>query len=178
MPPFAEASSRGKSPRVSRFDSISHLIAWTVGLAWFRAVQHSPFLIFGPAAGALTLAPVWHRIYWPSVVVILVEMFQAAINLVQPNWTTFRSAMRTGIGLISLAIVYVLIRAGEWIVMPNPVAGASAMHDPHAIEIINQVFYISLWFAGLIVLVSLVRDVRRLIGSRTPRPNGVIRPAA
>src|SRR6202022_2016182 len=47
-------------PRIPRANSASTLVAMFVALVWLRAVQHSQFLIFGPAAAFLRLSPGWN----------------------------------------------------------------------------------------------------------------------
>lgn len=78
------ADEAGKQ-RVSRIDSFSRLIALAVSVVWLRAVQQNPFLILGPAAAFLKLAPVWHELYVPVVLLAFAGMAQAAINLIRPD---------------------------------------------------------------------------------------------
>jgi len=54
---------------VPRLESISQLIALSISVVWLRAMQESSFLILGPAAAFLKVAPIWHRIYFPLVLV-------------------------------------------------------------------------------------------------------------
>jgi len=114
---------------------------------WLKAVQKSPFLIFGPAATICRLAPVWQQVFVPSMLVILLGMVQAAINLLRPDWVRFGSAARVGIGAITLVVVYFLV---------------SGDHQ-RTMEIVNQTIFCSLLGAGVIVIALLLRDVWRLV---------------
>jgi hypothetical protein len=161
-PEFLEAKLAKTASQVPRLQSISQLIASAVFLVWFRATQGAAFLIFGPAAPVFRLAPVWHQVYAPSVIIILVGMAQAGINLVRPDWIRFRSAARLVAGAITLGVVYFLMRAGDWVVLANPDASASGANG-HAMEIINQSIFYSLLLAGLIVVLLFLRDLWRLV---------------
>jgi hypothetical protein len=161
-PEFFEASAAKNGQRVPKLESISQFIASAVFLVWLKAAQKSPFLIFGPAAAIFRLAPVWHQVFLPSMLIILLGMVQAAVNLLRPDWVRLRSAARVGGGAITLMVVYFLVKAREWVVLANP--GGSVGHDyRHAMEIVNQTILYSLLSAGVIVIVLLLRDVWRLV---------------
>jgi len=161
-PEFFEAKAAKDGQRVPKLESISQFIASAVFLVWLRAAQKSPFLIFGPAAAIFRLASVWHQVFLPSVLIILLGMAQAAVNLLRPDWVRFRSAARVGGGAITLVVVYFLVKAREWVVLANP--SGSAGHDyQHAMGVVNQTIFFSLVGAGVIVIALLLRDVWRLV---------------
>jgi hypothetical protein len=80
-----------RSQWISRFESASIIIASTIALVWLTGVQRYPFLIFGPAAAFLKLAPIWYQVYFPTVLLTVAEIVRSAINLVRPDWTLFRA---------------------------------------------------------------------------------------
>ena len=80
-----------RSQWMSRFESASIIIASTIALVWLTGVQRYPFLIFGPAAAFLKLAPIWYQVYFPIVLLTVAEIVRATINLVRPDWTLFRA---------------------------------------------------------------------------------------
>jgi hypothetical protein len=161
-PEFFEARGEKHERRVPKLESISQFIATGVFLVLLRAAQKSPFLIFGPAAAIFRLAPVWHQVFVPSVLIMLLGMVQAAINLLRPDWVRFRSAARVCIGVITLMVVYFLVKAREWVVLANP-SGTVESDYLRAMEIVNQTIFYSLLVAGVIVIVLLLRDVWRLV---------------
>jgi hypothetical protein len=161
-PEFFEAKTAKDGQRVPKLESISQFIASAVFLVWLRAAQKSPFLIFGPAAAIFRLAPVWHQVFVPSMLIILVGMVQAAINLLRPDWVRFRSAARVGIGAITLVVIYFLVKAREWVVLTNPAGNVSGDYR-HAMEVVNRTVFYSLLGAGAIVMALLLRDVWRLV---------------
>src|SRR6266404_2203879 len=161
-PAFLEARAAKDGQRVPKLESISQFIASGVFLVWLRAAQKSPFLIFGPAAGIFHLAPVWHQVFAPSMLIVLMGMVQAAINLLRPDWVRFRSAMRSGIGAITLVVMYFLVKAREWVVLASPAASAAGNYR-HAMGIVNQTILYSLLIAGAIVIALLLRDLWKLV---------------
>jgi len=156
---FPELDARRDGPRVSRMDSVSQLIALMVFLVWLRAMRSLPFLIFGPAASFLTLAPVWRQLYTPVVLIALLGMAQAGVNLIRPDWVRLLWLVRVLTHTANLLICLFLIKAGVWVMA---VDGASAGYR-QAVTIVNQVLSYALWAAAVITAVTLWRDLRRLL---------------
>jgi len=76
--------------KIARLESVSIIIASAVALVWMTGVRTYPFLILGPAASFLKLAPVWYQAYFPIVLLTVAEIVRAVINLVEPDWVLFR----------------------------------------------------------------------------------------
>jgi hypothetical protein len=172
-PKFLEASASKNVGGIPRLESISQMIASAVFLVWLRAAQKSPFLIFSSAVGIFQLAPVWHQVYAPTVLIIVMAMVQGGVNLLRPDWVRLGTAARLAMSAITLGVVYFLVRAGEWVVLASPNGNAPGNY-PHALEIINQSVFYSLLFVGLIGIVSFLREFWRLV--RPPQiPSGVSR---
>lgn len=149
-----------KAREVSRFDSFAILIASTVTLMWMQALWSHPFFIFGPAASLIQLAPIWHRIYMPTVAIILAAMLRAAINLPRPNWVRFRDVAAVVLDAAGLAIIYALIFAGTWVV---PAAGADSNATAlHIVQAVNQWTPYGLWIVAAISLFQAIKNLLRL----------------
>lgn len=161
-PEFLEAHAAKDERRVPKLESISQFVACGVFVVMVRAARNSPFLLFGPAAASMRLAPVWHQVYLPSMLMVLAGMVQAAINLSRPDWVRFRSAVRVGIDVVTVMVVYFLAKAREWVVLASPAGNVSSNYR-HAMEIVNQTIFYSLLGAGVMVIVLLLRDVWRLV---------------
>jgi len=162
-------------PRIPRLKSISELIALAVALFWLRAVQHSPFLIFGPAAAFLHLSPEWNQLYLPICALILLEMINAGITLVRPDWVRFHWLMRILGNVGNLIVAFFLITRGKSVVM---VTLSGTPNAAHVAQIVNQTISFCVWFAVLTIIVQLAKNVRRLISSQhlaTPAPARPIR---
>lgn len=157
--------------RVSRMESIAQLIALSVSIIWFRAIQQSPFLILGPASANLTLAPVWHQFYLPVVILALAGIVQAGINLLRPDWIQLRNVFHVGMNTAALAMWSLLFKAGHWVELSD--TGANRLHDYAAtLGIINRSFFYGLLIAVVISAFQLFRELRRLVrGARESIPS-------
>lgn len=149
--------------QVSRFESVSIIIASTVALTWMTGVQSYPFLILGPAAAFLKLAPIWYQVYFPIVLLTVAEIVRAMINLLRPDWMLFRKVYSVLVHSGGLAVVYFLIKAGSWVMA----AGSPAGDYAGAAEIVNRCIYYALLTAGIFSAVMLIARVARLV--RQPR---------
>jgi hypothetical protein len=149
--------------RISRFESVSIIIASAVALVWLTEVQSYPFLVLGPAATFLKLAPIWYQVYFPIVLLTVAEIVRAIINLARPDWIRFRAIVGVIVHSGGLAIVYFLIKAGSWVAAVD----SAAEGFRHAVEIVNQVVYYCLWGTAALSAVMLIARVARLI--RPPR---------
>jgi hypothetical protein len=149
--------------QVSRFESVSIIIASTVALIWMTEVQRYPFLILGPAVAFLTLSPIWYQAYFPIVLLTVAEIVRATINLVHPDWMRFRAIYGVIVHCGGLAVLYFLIKGGSWVVA----SGSAAGEYTHTAEIVNQIVYYSLLMTGILSAVMLVLRIARLI--RRPR---------
>ena len=154
--------------QISRFESVSIIIASAVALVWMTEVQSYPFLILGPAAAFLKLAPIWYQAYFPIVLLTVFEIVRATINLVRPDWTVFRRVYSVLVHCGGLAVVYFLIRAGSWVTAADSVASEAGGYA-HAAQIINGWIYYGLLATAIFSAVMLIVRVTRLI---RPRPSG------
>lgn len=149
--------------RISRFESVSIIIASAVALVWLTEVQSYPFLILGPAMTFLKLTPIWYRMYFPIVLLTVVEIVRAIINLVRPDWMRFRAVVGVIVHGGGLAVVYFLIKAGSWVAAVDSAAGEYG----RAVEIVNQVVYYCLWGTAALSAAMLVARMARLIRPRS-----------
>src|SRR5262249_52915371 len=136
---------------VSRFDSISVLIASGIALLWIQSLWTKPFLIFGPVAAQITFAPVWHRVYLPIVFIMLATIVRACINLAQPNWVRFRDVATIILDAAGLAVIYVLMFGHAWVVPVDASAGAA-----RAASFVNQWMPIGFWASAVIALFQAI----------------------
>jgi hypothetical protein len=169
-----QSAGRG-SDQVSRFESVSLIIGSAVALVWLAEVQRHPFLIFGPAAYFLKLAPVWARMYGPIVLLTSLGMVQATVNLFRPRWTSFRTLAQAVLQAAGLVVLYFLLKAGSWVTLADGVAGSHIAGYTRAIDLVNQGIFYGLLVGGLISVVQVVLKIARLIrGQRnTPQFPGV-----
>ena len=153
---------RGSGGEVSRFESVSIVVACAVAIAWITGVQSYPFLILGPAASFLKLAPVWSQVYFPILMCTVAEIVRAIINLARPDWTRFRAIARILVHAGGLAVAYFLVRASSW-VTAGDVTGDKALEMGRTVEVINQVFYYSLVGAVILSTATLIFRIVELV---------------
>lgn len=151
-----------RSQQISRFESVSIIIASAVALVWITEVQNYPFLILGPAAAFLKLAPIWYQVYFPIVLLTVAEIVRAAINLVRPDWTLFRGVYNLFVHCGGLAVVYFLIRAGSWVTAADSGAGGAGGYE-HAAQIVNRWIYYWLLVTAIFSAVMFIFKVARLL---------------
>lgn len=149
---------------VSRFESVSIIVASAVLLIWMQAVWSHLFLVFGPAASFLRLAPIWHQIYWPTVAIILASILRATINLVHPEWIRFRAAASVLFDAAGLLLLYVLINAQHYVVLAGEVS-AQATGKEHMLQVVNQWTYYGLWVAAALAVAQTVGSILRFVRS-------------
>lgn len=125
-----------KKWQVSRLESVAQIVVVGLLLAWLGFVYEQPSVVFGPVADTYRLAPIWSRIVLPTALMFVASIIQSAINLVRPDWMRVRLVVRLGTGIAWLAILAILLQAGQWIVLVNPAAdGGATLHT------INEVVY-------------------------------------
>ncbi len=146
-----------KMREVSRFDSIAVFIATAIALLWIQSIWTNPSLVFGPAASQIALGPVWHRIYFPTVLIMLATMLRAAINIARPRWIRFRDVVSTILDSAGLAILYTLIFAGTWFV---PATDSATAH--RIAQVVNQWIPYGFWATTVIHLAQTIKNLIRL----------------
>jgi len=149
--------------KIARLESVSIIIASAVALVWMTGVRTYPFLILGPAASFLKLAPVWYQAYFPIVLLTVAEIVRAVINLVEPDWVLFRHVYGLFVHAGGLLVVYYLIRGGVWLI---PESGGPTS----ALQVLNQVIYgvliVTAATSGTTLAVRSVKLVRKIRGRR------------
>ena len=162
---MGQARMGNQRREVSRFESVSVIVASAVALVWWSSVQSHPFLIFGPAAALFNLAPIWHQIYFPIVVLTDLEIVRAIINLVRPDWTQFRAIARVILQAGGLAVMWFAMKAGSWVTVANPGADG-ADKFAHVVHIVNQCFLYGLGSAAIFSAAMIVFRITELTRRR------------
>ena len=158
--PPATPSRGGDKPPVSRLESLSQIVALAVLLAWLPALRN--FALGAIAEAGLTPAPVWSLAYAALAGIWCAGIVQASVNLLRPDWTRFRSAVRLALDLVSLGTVAVILGAGKW-VAPLDLSAASAIAQGKVVEAVNQGLFVGLVVTAIIAAVTTFFDARRLI---------------
>ncbi len=149
-------------PRIPRLNSASQLIALLIALFWLRLVQHSQFAFFGPAAAFLSLTPNWTQLYSPINGLILLGIIGAGTSLVRPDWVRLHWLIRVLVSVDNLGVALFFLRRGDSIVIAHL---GKAPDAARVAQIVNQTIHYCIWFAVVILIVQLVKDIRRLASS-------------
>lgn len=94
-----------------RWTLIAEIVGCTVFLLWWLAIPQSPFLVFGPAASFLALAPIWQQIYAPIAVIWLASLAVLWAVLLRPDWSRVRTIGRFVNDGLSLVLAAILLKA-------------------------------------------------------------------
>jgi hypothetical protein len=166
--PSDTKSAKRTNGQVSRFESVSIIVASAVALVWLAEVRRHPFLLFGPAAYFLKLAPIWTQMYGPIVFLTSLGIVQAVINLFRPRWTRLRTLVSLFVQAAGLAILCLLLKAGSWVAVAGTAGSNSAAYS-HAAELVNKgIFYFLLIAAAISVVQLALRIARLMRGQRNP----------
>ena len=159
--------------QISRFESVSIIVASAVALVWLREVRQHPFLIFGPAAYFLKLAPVWTQVYGPIVFLTSLGIVRAVINLFRPRWTRLRALVSLVLEAAGLAVLCFLLKAGSWVTVVDSAGSHSAGYS-RAAGLVNQCVFYGLLVAAAISAVQLALRIARLMRGQ-PNPSSLPR---
>jgi hypothetical protein len=130
---------------VSRGHSAVGLIFWAIYSFLWAAIPHSPSLVLGASDG-LILAPVWSDFYWPILLLLLAGAAQRVANLIRPGWNWLRPVMRLVINLVSLCMLYFILRRGPYVLLAD-VASATQEAQNMASRISGFIWFFLLFFA-------------------------------
>ena len=106
---------------VSRVESAIGVAFGTLFVFWCLAVPQQPFLLLGPAAEFMRLAPVWHAAFWPIVVFSVGSVVLHSIDLVRPYRTAPRIVALIALNLGLIVLMGKLLSAESLVVLTDRV---------------------------------------------------------
>jgi hypothetical protein len=142
-----------RSAIIPRADSVAQIIMIGAFILWWQSIPTAPYLLFGPGAAAIALAPVWAELHWPIILLAVAGLVLASVNLASPHWTVTRTRIRLALRAAAFVILLILVRAGTWVVV------ADGIRDPaqfsSVIAIVNQISFYGLLCALVITGLQL-----------------------
>ena len=163
--------------------AFAELVFNTFGFVWLLLVPHHHWMILGPAAAFLTLAPVWHTLYLPIVLLSAAMIVRSAVTLARPQWAWFPLTAQLAQTVVTMLILKYMIDvagqkpAGGW--YPFVVLVDSVRDLPHYARIAaitNSSILIAVictWFglciAGVVQTWKLLMYLRKRI-TRSQQP--------
>jgi hypothetical protein len=138
----------------------------TMFVLWLAAVPYNQWLIFGPAAAFIELAPVWLDVHVGLLAFACAGLAVSWLNLLNPHRVTFRLAAKLAGHIVSIFVFWFLVNAGVLVV---PAASAAAGTEGVA-AMVNTGMRIGFMVTAILSVVETVREARRLVRRlRVPR---------
>ena len=156
---------------VSRWEVGFDLVFSALFVAAWAAWPRSDFLRTLGQSG-IELAPAWGPFYLPILAVALASLFAKAVVLVRPEWTRFRLLAGAAGTLAGVAIMSLLLRAGDLVVVTVP----EAAHAERLASIVNMAVRVSFVVAMVVSVATTAWEVWRYLRAR-PRVVGAHRTA-
>jgi hypothetical protein len=153
----------GRQPPWGRWQLLAEIVFSTAFLLWWLAVPRYPFLIFGPGAAFLTLAPVWHTMHLAIAGLWAIGLASLWAFLIRPDWARFRSVGRLLTDGIGLVVAIVLYRANEVVALAPGVAATPDMIG--TIDLLNRLLHLCLLVAMAGTSWQILRGVYRWMTS-------------
>jgi hypothetical protein len=161
--------------RVPRLLSVFELTIGVIGFLWWLAVRHVVRSIFSPEAiEFMRTGPTWSAFYTPFLVLVAASLIPSLVNLVRPGWARFREIARVVFGGMFLVLFSLSLRAGDWIVLADPLhAGA----DQRAVAALvnawtGRVCAVVVVIVASTVLLGVRRVIRGGLSPADPRKAG------
>ena len=147
--------------RISRANSLCELLAAVAMTIWLLFVPQSPFLILGPAAAILELAPIWSLVYLPILAVTVGTAALGFVNFTRPFWTPARSLARLAIHTTTLIVCVVIMRSDSYLLAKSAAALSDGVSMDRVVDIANRGVEIGIVVAVIINLVEIAREIHR-----------------
>jgi hypothetical protein len=148
--------------RLSRGHAFTEFLAGIAGAVWLLLLPKNPFLLLGPAAAFVDLAPIWSMVYVPLVAVAVATVALSLVDFLRPFWTPLRSAARLTIDGTAFVVFVTLAMANQWVVAKPGAALPNRGALGRVVDIINAGFEIGFVIACIICLIEILRELHRL----------------
>lgn len=142
--------------QIPRMDSLAQIVGILVFLFWLGFVLINPTLFFGSASALYRIGPIWYQLAIPTVLLMLVNIAQAVVNLVRPDWLRLHQGVRIGTDLVIIALLGVLIWNGHLVVLAHPTDRSTTLGS------INTYVSYGLWVVLLGSVIVLLTDAWKL----------------
>lgn len=155
--------------KISRSSSFSGILSNLIFvLCWLHvpgATYAVAYLFLGPlvryiapaSVSPLLFAPTWQIFYLPILVLVLLDTAQHGLNFALPRWTRNRLFIRAAFSSLGLAVVLLLFRAGDLLILNSEVASSRQLAG--LAYIINLSVHYSMLGAAAITAFSIVRQL-------------------
>lgn len=158
----------GRAPRTQPIGATIFALACRVVFSvwWLMLVWTGN--IYSGSALSVTLAPIWHALFWPILLLSLAAVATDAAALYAPSSPRTRSIVRIATDCASIAVVLLLLRAGAWVDIGGSDAIAASTHALNAW--LNLIAFISIAGAGVFATGDAIVALLRLRRAAAPQP--------
>jgi hypothetical protein len=114
-------------------EALGSAIWGLVFVAWWIGLFHFPgFASFGRHGEDVTTspAPIWTTLYLPILIYALAQVAVDALGVLQPAAVRVRAALEIPVALAGIALVWIVLQAGDWIVLGRPGETATIRGGP------------------------------------------------
>jgi hypothetical protein len=140
------------------------LVVSTVFLGWWLAIPQNPFLVFGPAAAFLSMAPAWKAMHMTIAVLWLASLAVRWTLLFRPGMRRLRLAFDIGANVVGLVVAAILLKAEAIVTLaPGFDPGAHAADLSRLVHVIDTSFRIAVWICTTVW--EIAKAARRRIDS-------------
>jgi hypothetical protein len=162
--------------KASNGKTVCELIFNAIAFVWLLLLPYYPVLIFGPAAGFLNAAPMWHTFYLPVLLLSLFAILRSFAILAKPQWTRLPLWTELLQTVVSLVVVNYMINAagqaanGVWHPFVTLASGAAGSgHDAKIVAVVNVSILVSLVCAWLGLCVAVIVQAWQFMRSLTKK---------
>jgi hypothetical protein len=158
----------GRTPRTQPIGAtIFALACRVVFTVWWLAIVWTGN-IYADSAISVTLAPIWHALFWPILLLSLVGVATDAAALYAPSSPRTRAIVRIATDCASIVVVLFLLRAGAWVGIGGSDAIAASTQALDAW--LNLIAFICIAGAGVLAAGDAIVALLRLRRTRAPQP--------
>jgi hypothetical protein len=176
LPAVRPVPERPEGKPIPRYKTAIELFFSTAFLLWWIRVgpirQLALVVVLGPAGLMdkipFQLGPVWKTVYWPVVLLTLVSIAQQTYTLIHPDRIKLFAVMRLITNAGSVAVLYLLTRTNEMLVLVPGIANGAELTD--TLHIMNTTLHYVMIFTAFLTVVECFKQIRRLILTSSATP--------
>lgn len=109
----------------------------------------------------ITVAPIWHRLFWPILILMLNGAASGWLGLTRPSWTRVQTAIRLCANAGTVIVLAILYQAGEWFDLAGPKAPIPGSDEAHWVQFGLHIAFIAMGAVVLLDTVQAVNHIRR-----------------
>ena len=146
--------------RFPRFESVTGIAVLLIVNLWFLSLLRSSSPGISVDNGNFVFAPLWHKMFLPYLLLVLLELTGHTVSLFRPDWARVRWAALVASYGLGIIIFGALLLAGDSVIF---IGASPTGHDIQTLHKVNLVFFWSLIAAVAVNLVLGVRKARLLL---------------